>query len=298
MEETIQTGEMQPAPQKIGKFRASKMIVKASWHLLMQDREVLWFPVLSVLTSVAALAIGLAVFFFVALGGDWSLLEEVGNSEETSPFSYLILFLTYFVSYFIVIFFQAGIVAIVNARINGQALSFSDGLQVAFRHAGKIAIWAALSATVGVILRAIADRSEWLGKIVSAFLGAAWGIVTFFIVPVLILEQGSVGESLRSSGETVKKMWGESIIINVGAGLVFVLLALVGIGVFVASLFTGEPGVILGAGILLFLYLMVLGIISSTLDTIFRVMLYQYAKNHIVPAGLPPEVLQVAFKRK
>lgn len=292
------TPVMAPTPQRIGKFKASLMIAKASWNLLVQDKEMLWFPILSLLASLAVFVVGMVIFFFSVLGGDIAAVEQMSESQSVSPVSYAGLFLVYFVSYFITIFFQTGIVAIVNGRINGQDLSFSDGLRVASDHIGKIAAWSAFSATVGVILRAISDRSAWLGKLVAGLLGAVWSIATFFIVPVLIFEKGSVMDSLRSSGDTVKKMWGEAIIVNVGAGFVFMMLAFGGVFLFIASLFTGNGTLILWSVLALILYFFVLALISSTLDVIFRVVLYQYAKQGVVPEGISPEVLQMVFKRK
>lgn len=286
-----------PPVQKVGKFRTSLSIVKASWAFLMKDKEMVWFPILSVFASLAVIAMVSLVYFFVVLGGDIQALEQANQAEGSSSGSYIYLFLMYFVSYFIVIFFQTGIVAIVHGRMNGQDLSFGDGLRVAVAHAGKIALWSVLAATVGVILRALAERSKLLGRIVISILGAAWSIVTFFIVPVLILDNLSIGESLKSSGETVKKMWGEAIIVNVGASFVFFLLALLGIVAFIGSLFLGSISVVITMSILLVVYLLVLAIISSTLDVIFRVFLYQYAKNGIIPEGLSLEVLQAAFTK-
>jgi len=53
----------------------------------------------------------------------------------------------------------------------------------------QIAGWALLSATVGLILRVIEDRSEKIGRIVAGLLGVAWTVASFMVVPVLVAER-------------------------------------------------------------------------------------------------------------
>jgi hypothetical protein len=57
-----------------------------------------------------------------------------------------------------------------------------------------------MSATVGIILHLIERRAGILGRIATSFIGIAWSLATFFVVPVLILENKGVarlGEGVR-----------------------------------------------------------------------------------------------------
>ena len=180
------------APPTISRRKASNMIARASWELLKKDKEIVLFPILSGLVSIVICAVIALVYFFARFNGDFALLQSsLDTSQNTQTqgnpvLSYGLLFVSYFISFLIVIFFQTGIVAIVAGRLNGQDLTFRDGMNSAFAHLGKIVIWSLFAATVGVILRILFDRSRWLGKIVVWFVGAAWGIATFFIVPVSV----------------------------------------------------------------------------------------------------------------
>ncbi len=62
-----------------------------------------------------------------------------------------------------------------------------------------------------MILRAIQERAGFLGKIVAGLAGVAWSLATFFMVPVLVLEQHSIRESFTRSVSTFKQTWGESM---------------------------------------------------------------------------------------
>jgi len=50
---------------------------------------------------------------------------------------------------------------------------------------------ALLSATVGLILRIIEDRSKWVGRIVAGLLGMAWTVASFMVVPVIVPSEGA-----------------------------------------------------------------------------------------------------------
>src|SRR3989338_4270130 len=54
-----------PAP-KLGKWKASRMVVKESWAILKKDREILWFPVLSAIALLVAYAVIAIANFFQA----------------------------------------------------------------------------------------------------------------------------------------------------------------------------------------------------------------------------------------
>ncbi|MBP9759985.1 MAG: hypothetical protein KBD24_01300 [Candidatus Pacebacteria bacterium] len=290
-----------PQSPKIGKFKASRMIVSASWNMLKEDKEMLLFPILSGMASTIASVILVLAYVFVAAGFEVSKLTTVAQAEaeQTSAVVNIAFLLTlYITTYFIATFFQAGIVTIAHGRINGRDLAFRDGMNVATAHIGKIFLWSTLSATVGLVLRLIAERSKLLGRIVIALVGAAWSIVSYFIVPVLILEELSVVGSLKKSAETIKRSWGETAIVNIGVGLFFFILTLLGMLVLAGLLFTQQP-ILIFTGLALFLvYVLALSVISSTLNIIFKVVLYEYVTKGTVPQGFSDELLHSAFKVK
>ena len=125
---------------------------------------------------------------------------------------YALLFAFYVVSYFVVIFFNTALISCVNARLHGTDMSVKEGLSNAGRHFRTIIAWAIISATIGLILHLIAERSGIIGEIVTSIIGGVWSLVTFFVVPVLVLEDKGVVDSVKESVSLIKKTWGESII--------------------------------------------------------------------------------------
>jgi|SRR3989344_3397335 len=289
-----------PAPAaRMGRWRASKLLVHQSWDLLKRDKELLLFPVMTIVLSLGALilGVGMLVLFFVS-GGAESLRQADVSKVALDAGAYVLLFIIYFVLFFITTFMQVGMVTIAYARLQGQDLTFGNGISNAFGHIGKIFIWSLVASTVGVVLKIISDRSQLIGKIVASLLGAAWGILTFFIVPILVVENISIRESLKKSAAIIRRTWGEALIINIGLGLYFFLLALVGIAVFVASFFTANLVFILVALGLMILYFIFLALVSSVLGMIIRVVLYEYANSGKIAEGFTPELIRSAIKVK
>lgn len=279
----------------MGKFAASKAVVKGSWAILKQDKEILWFPALSAIVSSIAFLIMGAFFFVSVLKGDINNFESA--MQNASGTGYVLLLIYYLVLFFIVNFFQAGILTIAHARFNGQDLHFNDGLKGASRNVGRLFVWSLISATVGVILHLIADRSKLIGKIVASILGAAWSIMTYFSLPALVIGQTTITGSFKESASLIRKTWGEALIINVGVGLFFAALFVAGFAVWLAAIFlTQQALVFLVITILLIVYLIILSIISSALSVIFRLALYEYARTGQMPQGFSQELIKSAIK--
>ncbi|OGZ20695.1 MAG: hypothetical protein A2494_03795, partial [Candidatus Lloydbacteria bacterium RIFOXYC12_FULL_46_25] len=270
---------------------------RESWAVLKQDKEIMLFPIISAIASILVFIVMATVFFFVVLGGSMEQLKEVDPEQGQGVASYVILFAYYLAAFFVASFFQAGMYIIVHARFTGRDLNFSDGINGAMQNINKIFLWSLISATVGIVLQFIANRSKVVGKIVSALLGAAWDILTYFSLPSLVIGQTSIKDSFRDSAGMIRKTWGETIIINLGVGLLFGILMVLGI-------FVGLTFVIIVQGLfmtvvaiaLVIIYLLSLTIISSSLNAIFKLALYEYARTGIVPQGFSPELIQNAVK--
>lgn len=167
-------------------------MAKQSFQVLKLDKELLLFPILSGLACVLVLASFATPF----LTGMIDLPE--GDLTTAQQITYSVLgFAFYFVSYFIIIFFNSALVACAIIRLKGGDPTVRDGIGASMARLPQIAGWALVSATVGMILKAIESRSERVGEIVASLLGMAWSITTFFVVPILVV--GNWGQSMHSS---------------------------------------------------------------------------------------------------
>ncbi len=278
----------------MGKFAASKTIVRESWSILKQDKELLLFPVVSAVISLVAT--GALIFWYVT---SMSSVDLETAKESTSVAQFLFLLVYYVIIFFIANFFQTAMYVIISARFNGQDLGFGDGVKGAWENMGKIFLWSLISATVGVILRAIADRSEIFGRIVAALLGAAWNIMTYFSLLSLVIGNKSVKESFKESASIIRRTWGETLIVNVGVGFFFGVITLaVAFALFVLAFLIQDMIVAIALGVIFVLYIACLSVVSSTLGAIFKFALYEYGRSGKIIAGFTPDVVANAFKKK
>lgn len=271
-------------------------LVKASAAVLRQDKELLLFPLISFIALVVVLA-AFAVPAFT-LG----LLDGLSGRGETKPEAYLLAFLFYFVQYFVIVFFNSALVGAALMRLQGEEPTFSDGLRIATSKIGVIAGYAALAATVGVILRAIQERVGFIGRIVVGLIGIAWSVATWLVVPVLVANDVGPVDAVKESARLLRKTWGENLIGQIGIGSVFGLVHfLVIMGAFVlffVALVAGGP---VAAGVEVVAAILVIGflaLVQSALAGIYEAALYRYATTGEAALGFDEGTLQLAFRPK
>lgn len=271
-------------------------LVKSSAKVLSQDKELALFPVISSI----AMAILTVVFFlpFVFAGAIDSI-----SQNGLSWVHYVVLFTFYIFQYFIIVYCNTALVGAALIRLRGGDPTVKDGFNTANKRFGKIFLYALISATVGVILSLIRDQGKNIGKVISSIIGFVWNIATFLVVPVLAAEDIGPIDAIKRSVEYMKRTWGEQLVGSYGIGIVFnligflVFLACVA-GAFLAYYFSLAVWVYIGLGAFLILAIMVIALISSTLNGIYTAALYQFASTGEAGIFYDPAVLQGAFKIK
>lgn len=269
----------------MGRIGRGHRLVKASWEVLKADKELLLLPLL----SFGAIILVSLPFIGAAVGTD-----GFPQSGEMSSLQWVLMGIFFFLSYFIGIFFNAAIVGAATIRLQGGNPTVKDGLDLAWSKVGKIFAWACIAASVGLILRAVEDKLGFLGRIVIAIIGAAWSAVTFFVVPVLLFEEVSAGESVKRSATIFKARWGEQFVGNISIGLALLLIALP--LVFFSILLIGTIPFI---GVpLLVLTICALIAVGNAMTGIFNAALYRYAVTGESSEFFAEEDLQGAFRPK
>jgi hypothetical protein len=278
----------------VERIRRSWGLVKSSWSVLRADKELLLYPVASGL--VTFMAVALVFLVWLASGG----LDRLSD-ESFGIIDLVLVFIFYFVVSTVVIFFNSALVAAADIRLEGGDPTLSDGFRIAFSHIGAILGWAAIAATVGLVLQALRERGGAAGAIVSLIGTMAWSVITFLVVPILVVEGVGPIEAIKRSASLLRTTWGEQIVGNFSIGLVVGLtflaaLVLGGIAVFVLSSVATVLGVL--AAIVLVGSLIILGLIGSALSGIFNVALYRYAVGKDSSRFFPAETLGGAFRQR
>ncbi len=252
---------------------------------------------LSVIATIAISGVFLGVGF---LGGAFDGLQ---NGAVTLPPSfYAALFLFYVVQYFIVIFFNTALVGAAIERLEGGDPTVASALALARSRVGAILGYAVISATVGVLLRMLAERLGIIGRFIEAGIGLAWTVTTFLVVPVLAAEGIGPGEAIKKSATLLKKTWGENLIGNAGisfalSALTFVVI-LFGVGSGVALQSRGHPMLAIPFFAVTIAVVPVLILVGAALTGIYSAAVYRYAVTGKPPAGFDQRMIEGAFRKK
>lgn len=272
-----------------GTFGRSFQLVKRSWGVILQDKEILLFPVLAFVAFLIVLVSFIAPVVVLGLFGQGDMGLVLGI---------ILIFLFYLASYAVIIFFNTALITCANIRLSGNDPKLSDGLSNAAAHLKTIIAWAVVAATVGLVLQVIAEKTGIIGQIVTSLIGAAWSLVTFFVIPVLAFEDKGVGPAMKESLALVRKTWGEAVI---GAGsvmVVFVLAGIISLLPLVAVIVTQAYFLLIPVIVFTFLALFIIAALASAMQGVFVAALYRYAKSGEVPAAFGEDLIKNAFIQK
>lgn len=274
------------------KISRSWTLVKASAAVLRSDKELLLFPVIS---SIATVLVA-ATFLVPAMG---LRLFEGGNIGVLGA---VVGFAFYLCQYFVIFFFNTALVGAAMIRLEGGDPTVADGLRIARSKAGVILGYAAIAATVGLLLKMISERSGVIGRIVIGLLGTAWTLASFLVVPVLVSRDVGPIDAIKESTLLLKRTWGENVAGNVGIGLAFGLLtALVVVAVVLLVIGAGSVGGIklaVAVGVVGALAIALVAVIQAALAGIYSAAVYRFAMDGQAPVGFAGPQLQAAFQPK
>ncbi len=275
----------------MGKITRTWSLMSNCWEVLKQDKGLLVFPLISGCCCLLLLA-SFAVPLYVT--DAWQ--PPARDAATVKQISYYgVLFLFYFCNYFVVVFFNAAIVACAAMRMSGGNPTVGDGFRAAAARLPVILGWVLVSATVGLLLRMVEDRSEKIGQFVAGLLGMAWTAVSFLVIPILVMENKNPFTALKDSTVLLKKTWGEQLVGNFSFGMIFFLLGIPAVLLIVAGALAHSVIVLALCIAVAAVYLIVLALIQSALQSIFQAALYLYARDGRVPEGFQAEALSGAM---
>ena len=282
----------------VDRFTRSWQIIKASYQVLDADGELLFLPILS---GIATAVVGGALIYQAFDYGTFDALKDGGSAASLTGF-YIWLFAFYVVEYFIVFFFNTALVGAAIERLDGGDPTIASALGPAVRRIGPIFGYAIISATVGLLLRAIAERVGFIGRLIVGGLGLAWTVATFLVVPVMAAEGLGPLSAIEKSTALLKKSWGDNLIGNAGISFVFSSIA----ALFVAVGYGGgvmllDRGYQLPAILLMVVSGMVLAavmILGSALSGVYRAAVYYFAVTGEPPGGFDMGLVRGAFGQK
>jgi hypothetical protein len=265
----VETRVAPPGPYgKEGKVGRGWRLTKVAWTLIRHDRTML---------TLALIGIGSVTFctmLIFALGGYFSQPHHANGGHLG-----LIALFALYPSILVGVFFNVALACAASAAFDGERMSAGEAIRMAWGKRWRIAAWSLVSAVIGVIVSEIASRLPGGAKLVGWLAGAAWGLATIFVVPILAMEGIGALDAVKRSAGLVKNRWGEGLTGNLAIGAWSVVVAIpagliLGIGAAVAKT---QPG----AGLVLFaiglVALVALSTVVAATRQVFAVALFRYA---------------------
>jgi|TARA_B100001094_G_scaffold162300_1_gene157059 hypothetical protein len=277
----MDTYESSPNDGKFGfmnRIKRGFRITKLGIHVVKADPELMVYLLFSVIMSV--LSFGVVLTFTGGLG------FVIGNDEGFEGGVAVGTFISYFIVSVITVFWNAAIIASAYERMTtGRNPSFSYGIKQAMKCFPQILIWGLISGTVGVIIsffEAMAESDNIvvaiIGHIISFMISFAWWMTTFFVVPMIVLENSGVFESMKKGPKLFDETWGENIVASVGTGIINFIVILTIIVVCLPLFIFGEIGAAL-AFILIVIGIAISSLFFTACDAVNKASLYYYAKT-------------------
>lgn len=278
--------------QNLGFFnrlgRGWKM-TKLGMSVVRADPELIIYTFISMILSL-----GVSIAIISGTIGLDVLADSSDNPEAEEDAvaiaTLALVFLGYMLVSIITVFWNSAIIASAHERLSsGSNPSFSYGINQAMKCLPSIFAWGLISGTVGVILKILESTAQnqksplaAVAMIANFILGAAWWMLTFFVVPSMVLEKNGVFDSMKESPHLFKSTWGENAGATGGIGIIQFFVSMLVILMCSPLFFLGEYGFITGVILFIFIFGFVT-LFFTTVDSVNRASLFYYAKTGEMP---------------
>jgi len=281
-----------------GAWQSSKIVTGKSWAVLKENPYLFAFPIIGVILSIIPLALlGVPALYFLEEDNNWLALAFA-------------IVLAFGVQAFVT-FPAAGLVASVDEELHGRDASVGRGMGAAFARFGPLVAWSGIQTVVSVLIGLVRGNGQGnvigvlLRNVIAAAADVMWQLITFFVLPVMMIEKASPIQAIKTSSGLFKKQWGTQLAGGVRIGGLVALLVILP-GAFIvgggmalvlsdsnAVAFTGVVTAVIG-----FLVILLGALIINAMRGIYSVALYYYAKDGEVLGGFTGDELQSSVRLK
>lgn len=278
-----------------GSWGQSRLLSQKSWAVVRENRYLLAFPIIGFLAGLIPLAA-----FWVPAG----LLWIDGQTAAGIGLGVIGIF----ANQIVLSIATGGLVAAADTELSGGDSSVGHGIARSIARLLPLIGWALMVTLVNVIVGFVRGNSSnaaasALRNIAAAGVLAMWSLITFFVVPFIMLDGKGPIAAVKASFALFKARWGLQIyggvriggmvgLITILPGILLVILGFIAAFNGATALLAGGIGLIV-IGILLF---MAGALILSTMRGIFSVVLFRFAKDGQVTGGFSEPELAGAVR--
>lgn len=292
----------------MGTWQTSGSLTSRSWSVVRGNAYLLGFPLVAgaIGIVIALLAAGAGFALVGGASGAAAVVDSNNPEAEVNPLVFVVFVIAAYLIVLVTQFFMAALVFCANEELHERDSSFGAGVGAAGGRFGALLGWAAIQTLVGWLLSAIRGNGSDNNAVVAIFrvvlaslLSVAWTLITFFVLPFIVLRGMGAIEAIKSSAKLLKSTWGTNLVGNFRIGLILLVIIipailLLGGGVFLGLAVNGVLGIsvaVLGA-----IALIVAQVISSAIRNVFAVALFNWATNGEAIGPFQSDELQGAIR--
>lgn len=272
-------------------WKESKAVTSQAWGVIKANPYMLAFPVVSGILAIFAFLI-IGGIGFAALG--WSQVEADATTGEVSDGSLIVgvvvLFVAAYVATLITQTFMGGLVKCADEELQGRDSSFGAGLSASLSRLPALMGWALIETIVGWLISAVQGNGAndnilvtILRAILASLMAVAWTIITFFVLPLIILRGKGPVQAIKESVRLIRATWGMQVAggLRIG-GIIGLIAVLPAILVTVAGGFiaiAGTPALGVPIATIGVIVIIAASVLINAMKAIFSVALLHYVEG-------------------
>lgn len=283
-------------------WQRGKVLSRKSWSILRSNPSLMKWPVLGVFAALPGAVIAFAGLLILSDHTNLAGIPLIAVGAYLAVFGGMVC--------------SAALVAGADQALRGEPIDGAFGR--ATSRLGALAGWALIQTIVGWLLQALTSGGSGgsngtagmilsvLRIVLGALLSTAWALITFFVLPLVVLEGLGPVAAVKRSGHIFKERWGTQLLGGIRIGALVFLFAMLpslvvgGLGVFLVA--TVETGAGAAAGGLLIAVgvvgLAISILVSNAMRAVFGVALLRWAESGETLGGFTGEELQGAVRVK
>ncbi len=248
-------------PDYFDRFSLGWAFLKQTFGMLKTDNNLIKPGFYSLLCNlVASIILAIPMFFIYR------------SARDNNVILYVSLFLVAVVNYFITYYFSGATIHLVYQNLTKGQSDLKEAWKVTGQRAGQILTVAAISAFISTIRQFANRRGGGVFGIAASIalwiVNSIWTVYTFFVLPLIVVENMSVGASVKRSTYIIKNNLLLIGVSYIGIGLVvglisFVVFIIAALGSVLLFLTLYKISTIVAFVVALLVFVLVLALLSA-----------------------------------
>ncbi|MCZ6545519.1 MAG: DUF6159 family protein [Chloroflexi bacterium] len=261
-------------------------ITKISASVLRKDKELLLFPIMSGIFVL--IVVGIAV----AIGASIGTLDRLDAEAALTAGDIVLGVLAIVAAIFVINYFNAALMGAARHRLKGGDPNLRTGFAAVNKHLGAVFGWSVISAIIFILLTYLRGKTDsFIGRMMIGIVGAVWAYMTFFVVPILIVEGVGPIEAIKRSKGYFSRTWGEQLVSGFGFGIIRMIALLPAI-IAAAILVPLSP---IAAAIVVVPLAAIAFAVVNAMEGIFKMALYEHVAENVQPQFFDRALLEGAY---